>query len=114
MNNIKLTPGATKALFDIIDICGNGGNDRDMLEYYQRDLYTWFFTKDVIKKYGYTKESIGGYMSHLESIGFIALDSVEGDAVTIEGINFAINVLENQSIDLSEARSRRGFSPRFK
>lgn len=103
----NLTLASKKALFDIIDVCGNCGNSISDILYYRSDLYTWFEGKDVMKKHGYTRESIGGFMSHLSSVGFLQLDG-DGGSVTIEGIEYAISLLEAVATEESRLDSIGG------
>lgn len=88
----NLTSGELKALKDIVDVCGNLGTDRETLEYYLGDLYTWFEAKDVIKTHGYSSASLGGFMSQLEAKGLIQTDE-DGNHVTKEGIQVLLSTL---------------------
>ena len=100
----KLSPAAQTFLVTLAQTCGNNYLTAKDLAYYEADLYTWFFPRDLIKK-GYTKEQVGGFLNHMETINAVQNDD-DGHSVTIQGIRAAIELL-NADVLPSDVRDKK-------
>lgn len=66
----QLTAESKAFLIDLCMIAGNGAATPEELDYYRKDLYTWYDASDLLSKY--TKNQIGGFLKHFHGNGIVA------------------------------------------
>ncbi len=84
-----LTKPAQEFLVASLPFLGNALTTAKELEYYRVDLWTWFYSEDMIEKTSYTKEQVGGFLSYLSDLGVFAKEDKDW-ALTEIGVEVAI------------------------